>query len=245
MKDDSVPPGVFEKSGAPLRGHSLAPVLKALHTAKASGSLIVETQGFRLTAALRDGQPFFAMSTDREDRLSSLLIRDNVLSLSELTRAIERMLKGSERLGDVLVAERIFTESARGKALRAQVREILCRMLAPGNDRYAVVEGRAEYEDIGFTTPVNSLIREALTRSRAVHLILEEIGGPAASFAPTEAFTGEVGSAGFSAAEQDTVTLFEKPVSLKQLCSRSALADFEVCRLAWILLTIGAVTRLE
>jgi len=236
--------GAFEPADA-LHGQSLAPILKAFSADREGGSLTVESQGYRLTAALREGQPFFALSTDREDRLSSLLFRNNYLSLAALTKAIEHMLKGSQRLGDILVADGILTESALGEALRAQVLEILCRMLAPGNERYALVEGKVEYEDIGFTMPVNAIIRAALTQSRAFHLILEEIGGPNASFAPVDTFAEEVASAGFTPAEHDTVALLEKQIGLRQLCARSGLADFAVCRLVWVLMTIRAVTRLE
>lgn len=244
MRLDPVSDKVLEATGA-LRGYSPAQILKALNSEKASGSLIVETEGHRLTAALRDGQPFFALSTDPEDRLGNLLIRENLVTLAELTTAIEQMLKGQQRLGDVLVGDGILSESILGEALRAQAREILHRMLAPGNDRRTSLQGEVTNEDIGFTVPVNALIRGALIRSGAFHRILEGIGGPNSTFAPAGAFTAEVGSAGFTDAEQETVALFEKPIGLRQLCSRSPLTNFQACRLAWILLTIRAVTQLE
>ena len=244
MRLDPVSDRVLDATGV-LRGASPAQILKALDSEKASGSLIVETQGHRLTAALRDGQPFFALSTDPEDRLGNLLIRENLVTLAELTQAKEQMLKRQQRLGDVLTADGILSESILGKALRAQAREILHRMLAPGSDRHASLRGEVAYEDIGFTVPVNALIRGALIRSGAMHRILAEIGGPNARFAPAPAFAAEVGNARFSDAEYDTVALFGKPIGLRQLCARSPLTDFQVCRLAWILLTIRAVTRLD
>jgi hypothetical protein len=73
------------------------------------------------------------------------------------------------------------------------------------------------------------------------------------SFTVRTEFTGEtlapvfksLCTAGLTEKESRSLSYFREPKGLVQLCNETSLADFHVCHLVWVLLTIGAITRIE
>ena len=228
-----------------LGGRCVAPIFKSLSTAGHTGIFTVQSGPRVQKVLLRGGQPVFAASNDREVRLNGVLIRLGFVTLPDLVRAIERMPKEDRRLGEILVLEGLLDRDRVAEALRIQLHEILYRVLVHQQGQYAFHERSVPQEDIGFTPSVNSLIREALFRITTFHRIMDEIGGLSAVYAKTERFDEEVASTGFSSFQRDILPLFEKGMSLEQLCLDATYDDFDVCRFVWVLLSIGALSRLE
>ena len=229
-----------------LRGDYLAPVVKSLNTASGTGLLTVRTDEFVLTAVLLAGQPVFAVSNDPADRLDSVLMRRGLVHLPELTRATERMLQEHRRLGEILVDGGLLDRESLAEVLQIQIREILCRMLVLRRGTYSFAEQSVpRHEDIAFALSVNSLIRESFFSVTDFHGILDKIGAWNAVYASSESFLEEAAGCDLTPDQSTILPLFDEPVSLGELCIESAINDFDVCRLVWVLLTVGAISRLE
>lgn len=211
-----------------------------------SGQFTVVDASIRRMLTVHRGQPVFASSSDREERLNGILIRQGAVSLADLSRCMETMLRGNRRLGDVLLEEGLLEPPVLMGALRTQIREIMCAALSSPEGRWNFREQAVGRDgDIRFAVPVNALIREALWRTRGLHRILDEIGGPSTAYRLTDRAEEEVATAGLTPRQVDTLPLFAPHVTLAQICDRSTLADLDTCRLVWVLLTIGALSPVE
>ena len=229
----------------PLAGHSLAPLLKAAAREKRTGLFTVRTPEAMRMVSLLHGQIVFAGSNDREERLNSVLLRRNLISLEDLTSAVEIMLRKNHRLGEVLVEQGTLEEKNIARALRMQVTEIVCRLLTL---RVAEIGFREQavpdYSDVSYRTPINALVRASFFQVRDVHHVMDEIGGPSATVAPTAQFATEIASAGLRPEHTALIPYLDEPREILQVCASSGLPDFDICRLLWVLLTVGALSRL-
>jgi len=234
-----------QQAGIPLTGHSLAPLLKTAAGEECTGFFTIRTHEAIRTVSLLHGRIVFAGSNDREERLNSVLLRRNLVSLEDLTSAVEIMLRQNRRLGEVLVSRGTLDEKGLVRALRTQVTEIVCRLLTL---RAAEIGFRTQpvpdHSDVAYRTPVNALIRASLFQVRDVHHVMDEIGGPTATVAPTALFATEIASSGLRPEHAALIPYLDEPREVVQVCSNSDLPDFDVCRLLWVLLTIGALSRL-
>ena len=126
-----------------------------------------------------------------------------------------------------------------------QVTEIVCRLLtlrhADISFRHQAVD---DHSECGFGTGVNALIRASFFQVRDVHHVLDEVGGPGAVVAPTAAFAGELAATGLRPEHEALIPLLGEPRDVLSICAESRLPDFDVLRLIWVLLTVGALSRL-
>jgi hypothetical protein len=136
-------------------------------------------------------------------------------------------------------------EKGVARALRAQVTEIVCRLLTLRSAEISFREQPvADHQEVGFRTPINALIRASFFQVRDVHHVLDEVGGPNAVVAPTAEFTAELATSGLRPEHQDLVPLLSEPREILAICAASDLPDFDVIRMIWALLTVGALSRL-
>lgn len=231
--------------GSQLAGYSLAPQLKLAAVEQRTGLFSVRTGSTLRNITILHGRIVFAGSNDREERLNSILLRRGLVSLEDLTGAVSLMLKENRRLGEVLVEQGSLDRQAVTRALRVQMTEIICRLLSL---RSAELSFRAQavpdHADVGYHTPLNALIRASFFQVRDVHHVMDEIGGPSAVVAPTAAFSAETATCGLTPEQQNVVSMLTEPHEIVQICRVSDAADFDICRLVWVLLTVGALYRL-
>ncbi len=234
-----------QEFGAHLTGYSLAPHLRATALEGRTGVFSINTSEALRTISVLEGRIVFAGSNDREERLNSVLLRRSLVDLTDLTRAVHAMLQDNRRLGEVLVEQDILSAEEVARALRIQITEIVCRLLTL---RSAAITFRHQpvppQDDIAFRTPLNALIRASFFQVRDVHHIMDEVGGPASVVAPTAAFAAEAARCGLDPRHQELLAMLSEPQELMQLCRNSEVPDFDVCRLVWVLLTVGALSRL-
>jgi len=234
-----------QQTSTALMGHSLAPLLKASAGEQRTGLFTVRTPDAIRTISLLHGKIVFAGSNDREERLNSVLLRRNLVSLEHLTRAVQTMLEENRRLGEVLVEQGSLAGKDIARALRIQVTEIVCRLLTL---RTAEIGFHAQpvpdHSDVAYRTPINALIRASFFQVRDVHHVMDEIGGPSATVAPTALFTSEIASTGLRPEQAGLIPYLDEPRDILQICDKSDLPDFDICRLIWVLLTVGALSRL-
>src|SRR5262245_49480929 len=100
-------PGTRSAAPAPLQGEiqsrTMPYLFHDLGTSRATGILTIAGRTVRKAMHFKDGRLQFASSTDRDDRFNQTLIRNSVISLRDVLRALEIALSGRDRLGEVLV----------------------------------------------------------------------------------------------------------------------------------------------
>jgi hypothetical protein len=233
------------QTGTQLAASSLAPLLKTTAREGRTGFFTIRTAEALRTISMLDGQVVFAGSNDREERLNSILVRRGMVGLADMSRAVEVMLRDGSRLGEVLIAQGDMDAAGVAKALRVQITEIVCRLLTLRSAEIGFREQAvADHSEVGFRTEINALIRASFFQVRDVHHVLDEVGGPNAVVAPTATFAAELASTGLRPEQQELVPLLTEPREVLAICAACDLPDFDVIRMIWVLLTVGALSRL-
>lgn len=233
------------QSGTQMAGNSLAPLLKATAREGSTGFFTVRTPEALRTVSLLEGQVVFAGSNDREERLNSILVRRNLVGLADLSRAVEIMLRDGRRLGEILIAQEHLDGAGVARALRVQIAEIVCRLLTLRSAEISFREQAVpDHGEVGFRTSINALIRASFFQVRDVHHVLDEVGGPNAVVTPTAEFSTELAATGLRLEHQELVPLLSEPREILAICAATDLPDFDVIRMVWVLLTVGALSRL-
>ena len=99
-------------------------LLTFLGLGRRTGVLVLERPKQETKVFLREGSPVYANSTREALRLGALLVRAGKVAPDQLQRAVDRLGAGN-RIGQVLLAERILSEDELGSFLKVQVSEVI------------------------------------------------------------------------------------------------------------------------
>jgi hypothetical protein len=148
-----------------LRAFSLGDIFQVLGLQRKSGVLIVENDDDAITISFLGGQIVSADSKKhrQDNQIGKLLLRAGRINESELARALELQKDTRQRLGFLLIRERMVTPEDLKEALRLQIFRTLQRAFqwADGSFRFSQ-EGQIEYDaDHMAPVPTESVLLEA------------------------------------------------------------------------------------
>jgi hypothetical protein len=122
----------------------------------------------RKSIFFRDGQVVFASSSDRCDRLGSVLWRHGLLSLGDLERC-GRMVRAGRPLGQVLVDEGLLDSGQLYTGMTLQVREIFLSAFLETEGEFAFAEGPfGEQNAVRLQERTRELLLEGMRRADAM-----------------------------------------------------------------------------
>jgi hypothetical protein len=114
-------------------------LLSFLKTGGRTGVLVFERSDRENKVFLREGRPVFATSTSEDLRFGTMLVRLGKVRADVLDRALAR--KKGERIGQVLLSERILTEDELAAFLKVQVSEVIFDSFGWTEGRFAFYDG--------------------------------------------------------------------------------------------------------
>ncbi len=193
---------------------------------------------------IQSGQPIFATSNDRDDRLGQVFFKAGLLSLENLLAALERSGKVNKRLGTLLVEMGLIQPHDLVEAVLSQVRNIICSLFLWPRGRYRYLPGPLPTDEvITLKLSAANIILEGIRRVTSWDRIWEAVGGLEARYQSVGGLAESTRDLQLSLQEWTLLSHCEKEISLRDICRISALKDFETCRLLWALLTLGMVRR--
>ena len=214
---------------------------------QATGTLVVTgglaAQPVRRTVSFRAGRVQFATSTDRDDRFNQVLIKEGVIGLKDLLRALEVALATRDRLGEVLVRMKLLAPDEVEKWVKVQVRDILSGLFEQATGQWSFEDGPVGVESIGLDLPGETVMLEAVRRVRSWSRVYEHVGGLNAEYLATRRSAQLARVLDLEPPEQALLDQCRVPTSLGEMCDASELGDFEVCRAVWGLLLAGALMK--
>jgi len=148
-----------------LRVFSLNDIFQVLGLQRKSGVLTVEGPEDTITISFLGGQVVSAESAARrlDNRIGSLLVRGGRLNDEQLTRVLALQKESQQRLGFLLIRERLVTPDDLKEALRLQIFRIVfsCFRWTDGRFRFTQ-EGAIDYDaDHMAPVPTESILMEA------------------------------------------------------------------------------------
>ena len=100
-------------------------LLAFLNSAPRTGVLVVESEEQETKIFIREGRPVFATSTREELRLGSVLVRAGRLDAGRLEKLLLKHQGGRNRIGQILMAEKILKPDELASLLKVQVSEVI------------------------------------------------------------------------------------------------------------------------
>ncbi len=235
-------------TGGRLEGVSLPDLLWELCRAGKTGVLQLSRQGIRKSVYVKDGSIVFATSSDANDRLGELLLREGLVTLDQLEAAIARLGNG-KRLGGLLVEAGHLTPDNLVRAVVRQVREIVLGLFAWEEGEYAFQEGPLPSEEvITLQVRTGEILLQGISGIRSFARIRRSVGPPRTMYRLRQ--DPDVGQ------EIEAVTLSEGAVLLlgrlergpervEALCREMFLSNFEIYQTLWAFKVLGVVEEVE
>jgi hypothetical protein len=229
-----------------LSGVDFPEVLQLLHERRASGMLEVRQLDVVKTVTLEQGRIVFAASSDPDERLGELLMRQGRITLAQYIAA-GRDIGPDRRLGTVLVEHGAIGPAALVRVVIEQVQEILYGLFQWTAASYRIVETplSADQEAITLRLSTPDILIEGIRRIGAWSRIDRGIGGPEARYRRAQGWESEARHVkSLPEPGRELLQGFEDGSSVSEICSDArGLSDFEVCRLIWALKAIELLSR--
>lgn len=225
-----------------LRVFSLTDILQVLGLQRKSGVLTVEGEEDTITISFLGGQVVSADSSARglENRIGNLLVRAGRINEDQLSHVLQMQRETQQRLGFLLIRERLVTPEDLREALRLQIVRIVfsCFRWADGRFRFSQ-EGPINYDaDHMSPVPTESILMEAAQMADEWPRLEKKIRSKPAVFrrapgvenlrlvvSPDQA---REGSLAVSKAEAEAWRWVDGQRSVADILDRAFLSDFEV-----------------
>ncbi len=236
------------------KGHigplTLPALIHALCGEKLTGTLIVSdtmrNDPVSRTLYFDSGGVVFATSTDPEDRLGILFLRQGMISLSTLTQAADASGAQGKRLGTILVQKKAIRPEDLVWGVAEQVKRMIVGLFSWTRGEYAFTSGPLpSNEVITLKMPTGDLIMNGIKSVESWSRISAAVGGLSTRYATSPAFAKLARGLTLGLEEWTLLSRCESGATLGRICEESPLKDFEVCRLIWAFMVVGLLNKAE
>ncbi len=193
---------------------------------------------------LRDGRIVFATSSDPNERLGELLLREGMITLDQLDQAISRIGSG-KRLGTLLVEAGHLTPHNLVRGVISQVKDVVLGLFPWEEGEYVFDEGPLPTEEvITLNMHTGELLRQGIRRIRALSRMRASVGGSRSLYRIQPGWEGRV--EGMSLTEGERLLLRRlrgDGATVEALCREVFLSNFEIYQTIWAFKITGVVEQ--
>ena len=234
-----------------LRDFSLQDVFRLLATGAKSGALHVAGSTGEGVVCFRDGEVFYASTSDERIPAAAMLSQAGIISEKQLRQAqglmkIQKKDKAGRRLGQVLADEGYLEADVLREFVREQVSEAVFEMLRleDGRLRFEPDEQCTEV-DLGFSVPVEQIIADAATRIEAWKRIRDHVPSLDARFTMSSAPGRTPAEIHLKPAEWMMLCYLHGGRSVRELVELTGYSDFDTATVLYGMHASGLIERLE
>jgi len=138
-------------------------LIQALHERRYSGKLILTHMGVGRSLTVQEGRLVFGMSSDPDDRMGELLLRQGKITLRQYADASQAVGPG-KRLGGILVEQGVLEPKELVKAVTEQSQHVIYRSFDLTEGQYRIQEGLEATEAITLKISTPDIILEGIRR---------------------------------------------------------------------------------
>jgi len=227
-----------------IRSNTIPYLIHELAAARETGVLAITQHDVRKSIQFTQGNVTFASSNQRDDRFNQVLLREGVLSLKNVLKALEVALATKERLGEVMVSYKMLSPADVQKWIEVQVRDIVYSVFQWTSGHFKFDRQPARPEGLSLNIGSDALVIEGVRRVHSWARAYEEVGGLHAEFLTTREAPALSRTLPLTAVEKDLLKRCEQgPMTLEEMCDEIKQRDYEVCRSIWGLLAVGALMK--
>ena len=160
-----------------IRSNTIPYLFHELSASRATGIFAVVEHDVRKSVQFGEGRVLFAASNHRDDRFNQLLLKENVLPLKDLLKAIEVSVMTKDRLGEVMVRYKMLTPADIEKWIKIQVREIVWSIFQWTRGRYTFETKPPGDEAITVGESGDAMVLAGVKKVVSWARVYEEVGG--------------------------------------------------------------------
>jgi tetratricopeptide (TPR) repeat protein len=246
---ETVPPpsSWFERGALPLDSgeikthHELFALLNKIYSARVTGQLQLVLGRVERHLFFDGGQLVFATSSDRQDSLGEMMLREGALTQSQFEEAAE-LVKTGQRFGSAVAEMGIFTVEQVVIWVQRQLTQITSSVLDYPSGRFYFFTSLEKnvVPEIGIPVPLGKLLLEAVRRAK--DLPLEHLAADAGlriGFSPDPMLRYQVVE--LDDTERRLLASISRPVSAKDFLASCTIPQDSAARALYALLVLGAV----
>jgi hypothetical protein len=228
----------------------VAALLGRMVLQRLTGRLVLRREGVEKRIFFERGAPVLASSSDDDDRLGEMMVRQGRLTDQQQQQGLEALATSGRRLGATLAQLGIIKLSELPLVVRRQYEEIVHSVFAWEDGEWSLGPERPskdKNENVFVTEHPAALILEGIRRKYGASRLRHCLGGGEQIFRlPAAAGTAEVLlRLRLTHEERTMVPLFDGVRTLDEVCALSGAPDDVVCGVAWALSVLGHLERIE
>ncbi len=246
---ETVPPpsSWFERGALPLDSgefkthHELFALLNKIYSARLTGQLQLVLGRVERHLFFDGGQLVFATSSDRQDSLGEMMLREGALTQSQFEEAAE-LVKTGQRFGSAIAEMGVFTVEQVVLWVQRQLTQITSSVLDYPSGRFYFFSSLEKnvVPEIGIPVPLGKLLLEAVRRAK--DLPLEHLAADAAlriDLSPDPLLRYQ--AVDLDDTERRLLLSISRPVSAKDFLASRTVPQDSAARALYALLVLGAV----
>ena len=241
------PSSWFERGALPLDSgeikthHELFALLNKIYSARLTGQLQLVLGRVERHVFFDGGQLVFATSSDRQDSLGEMMLREGALTQSQFEEAAE-LVKTGQRFGSAVAEMGIFTVEQVVIWVQRQLTQITSSVLDYPSGRFYFFSSLEKnvVPEIGIPVPLGKLLLEAVRRAK--DLPLEHLAADAAlriGFSPDPMLRYQ--AVELDDTERRLLASISRPVSAKDFLATCTIPKDSAARALYALLVLGAL----
>lgn len=219
-------------------------LIQALHERRHTGKVVLTHMGVGRSLTMQEGRLVFGTSSDPDDRMGELLLRQGKITLRQYTDASQAVGPG-KRLGGILVEQGLLEPKELVKAVTEQSQHVIYRSFELTEGQYRIQEGVEGAEAITLKVSTPDLILEGLRRIESWTRIQRAVGGLEARYERAPDYENGIPALTLSIEKLNLLVSLTGTSDVESICRDSPLPDFEVCRTLWAYRVIGLVRRVD
>jgi hypothetical protein len=229
-----------------LEGIGLPDLLWNLCRRRSTGVLHVTARAITKRVYIKEGRIIFAASADPDDRLGEMLLRDGVVRVASMERAIARLHEG-KRLGTLLVESGDLLPEQLVRAVVGQVRTIVLGLFEWEAGEYRFDEGPLPTEEVitlGMKT--GEVLLQGIRSVSSFSRIRRGVGSDRARYRASSDWRSMVDGLALGEGERSLLEKLEGDgETVDRLCQLVSLSNFEVYQALWAFRVLGAVQEVD
>lgn len=232
-----------------LEGVSVPDLLWNICRRRSTGVLNLTAQGVTKRVYIDGGRIVFALSSDPDDRLGGLLLREESITLDQFESAAAK-LPGGKRLGTILVDAGHLSPESLVRGVLNQVKSIVLALFPWDEGEYAFVEGPLPTEEvISLGMRTGEILLQGIRQVRSFSRIRKSVGPVTARFRLDTDWRDALDGLDIRDGERMLLKRLDdagpRGVPVDAMCREVFLSNFEIYQALWAFLVLGIVREVE
>lgn len=245
-KDNALSPSLL--SGR-LEGISVPDLVWNVCRRRATGVLHLSARGTTKKMYVSEGRIIFAASSDPNDRLGEMLLREGIITLDQLEQAIVKLSSG-KRLGTLLVEAGHLSPDNLVRGVLGQVRAIVLGMFSWEDGDYAFHEGPLPTEEVvTLTMRTAEVLLQGIRQIRSFSRVRRSVGPPTIRVRLEAGWLQTLDGLEIRDGERMLLQRIEEAgergVSIERLCREVFLSNYEIYQALLAFRVLGILEEVE